>query len=328
MKKEDLFKGFTDLDDNLLKRSEEGGHSMRWKKVMKWGSIAACLTIILTIGIFLGKNEGADPNSKKYVVDKNAVSKEATSTPNKQNNVTDKQVEQYIDVTTLLASNENIIDEILELSNVVIEKYHALYMKVASANKDILKASIGGKVEGTDKWFKVSGHEDLQYLILMNKKEDCSLWKFESFQSEKYPYNDVLQKIYNIYSADDIEKITSNPASMDNSDEGKAIQDEIGTTMITDKNSIKKIYHVLAGLTCYGSDNWDRIEVSDDSKASMQKYVRMGRYLALETAGGNSIDSLKYTGISGMFYEYNGIAYNKLKKNDKKIVEKILGIVE
>lgn len=326
MKKEDLFEGFADLDEQLLKRSEEGGFNINWKKIVKWGGMAACFVIILGAGILFVNEKVCVPvpSNQQNVVDKSMAPKKTVVDTDKQ----EESYVKYVDIKSLLAPDGLIQNETLEVSDIQIGKYHALYTKVVSNDEKILKASIGDPAEGTDKWFKVSGHEDLQYLIHINNKAEYSLWSFAYFQSKEYPYNDVLQKIYNIYSSDDIKKIISNPADMDNSDEGKAIQDEIGTTVITDKKNIEKIYQILTKLTCYGDDNWERIGLSNDSKTAMQKYVRMGRYLSLETAGGNgnSIDSLKYTGVSGMFYEYNGVAYHKLKKNDKKIIEKILGI--
>ncbi|MCI8410249.1 MAG: hypothetical protein HFJ09_13430 [Lachnospiraceae bacterium] len=319
MKKEDLFEGFADLDDQLLRRSEEGGFNMSWKKIVKWGSMAACFVIILGTGIHFFNDKEMYSSTQQNVADKSIE-------PKKTIVEKDKQEKKYVNTESLLAPDGLIQKETLEISDIQIGKYHALYTKVVSNDEKILKSSIGDPAEGTDKWFRVSGHEDLQYLIHINKKDEYSLWSFAYFQSKEYPYNDVLQKIYNIYSSDDIEKIISNPANMDNTDEGKRIQDEIGTTVITDKKDIEKIYKILTGLTCYGSDNWNRIGLGDDSETAMQEYVRMGRYLSLETAEGNSIDSLKYAGISGMFYEYNGVAYHKLKEKDRKIIEKILGI--
>lgn len=40
----------------------------------------------------------------------------------------------------------------------------------------------------------------------------------------------------------------------------------------------------------------------------------------------STIDGLKYTGVSGMFYEYSGIAYNRLNDIDKRTIEQIIGI--
>lgn len=190
---------------------------------------------------------------------------------------------------------------------------------------DILQESIGHDVPGTQMWYKVSGHEDMQYLIF-NDNNEYSLWKFESFQEESYPYSDVLQIIYNIHSAEDIDKVIVAPANMDNSDKGQAIQEEIGTSIVTDDKAIETIYSVLVGLTCYGGNNWDMIGLGEDTPSAMQNQVRAGRFLTIATSQGMEIDTLKYTGISGMFYEYGGIAYSALTMEEKTAVEKILNI--
>lgn len=170
----------------------------------------------------------------------------------------------------------------------------------------------------------MSGHEELQYLIRESDGE-CTLWKFESFLTEEYPYKDVLEMVYGITSADDIRKITVTAANMDNSDEGKRIQEEIGQYEITSSLDIQQLYDILFGLTCYGSDHWDMIDYGADD-AGMTKSVQMGRYLAIELDNGIIIDSMKYTAVSGMFYEYGGVAYNSLSVQDKETVDRIFQI--
>ena len=113
---------------------------------------------------------------------------------------------------------------------------------------------------------------------------------------------------------------------MDNSDKGQAIQEEIGTSIVTDDKAIETIYSVLVGLTCYGGNNWDMIGLGEDTPSAMQNQVKASRYLTMVSSQGIEIDTLKYTGISGMFYEYGGIAYSALTMEEKTAVEKILNI--
>jgi len=322
MNKEDLFEGFGALDDDLLKRSEHGGKKRKkFSGFLKYGSIAACLVVMLGVGMLFMDNKTPNLDTNQESDD---VEESIDNISDKQGN-RQEELERYVDVSMLLVSNEGVEKQALVIGRVEIGEYSALYYKVASVNSDILKASTGSEVEGTKNWLKLSGHEDMQYLISSDNNE-YSLWKFESFQKENYPYSDVLQIIYNIYSAEDIAKVIVAPANMDNTDEGEAIQDEIGTSIVVDDKAIETIYDVLSGLTCYGGDNWDVIGLGDDTPSAMLNQVRSGRYLTIITSQGMEIDTLKYTGISGMFYEYGGIAYNALTMEEKAAVEEILDI--
>lgn len=326
MEKEDLFECFGSLDDDLLKRSECGGEKMRkgiyFSGFLKYAGIAACLAAVLGIGLLSMDNES--PNPVFVVPESYHVAESDDSTSDEQADLQDKS-ERYVNISMLLASDEAIEVQNLEIAAVEIKNDSAQYYKVASVESDILRESIGGDVPGTQKWHKVSGHEDMQYLI-SSEKEECSLWKFESFQKESYPYSDVLQTIYNIRSAEDITAIIVAPATMDNSDMGKELQAKIGTSIVTDDEAIETVYNVLSGLTCYGGNHWDMIGLGEDTPSAMQSQVRSGRYLTLATSQGMAIDTLKYTGISGMFYEYGGIAYSALTMEEKTAVEKILKI--
>lgn len=115
------------------------------------------------------------------------------------------------------------------------------------------------------------------------------------------------------------------PSDVDNTDEGKALQLEIGNVSITDSDSITSLYKVLNSLTCYGPENWDRINYGQDD-GGMLNAVRNGRYLTFSMANGCKLDSLKYTAVSGTFYEYGGVAYNELRKEQKDVIEEILNI--
>lgn len=245
----------------------------------------------------------------------------------------DNSKEPFVPVSDLLASADPGSDKIMELAavyaRVPIGEYTGIYEKDSSADGGILADSIGRKVDGVSDWYYISGHNDLQYLI-QKENESYFLWKFCYFDSEEYPYLDVLELVYRIESADGIRKIEVQPPKMDNTYEGKKIQEEIGNRTITDRDEIAAIYQVLCTMTCYGDGRWDLIDYGNAEAAadgeSSHNAVRLGRYLSLGTDYGNEIDGLKYTAVSGMFYEFSGIAYNRLTEEQAESINNLLGI--
>ncbi len=209
--------------------------------------------------------------------------------------------------------------------------------------------------ETADGYYRVAGHEDLQYLIYKETHavyggegsyaytEDGEvieadyyfLLKFVCFDSEEYAYSDVLRLIYQIDSAQDIAQILVKPSKADNTDAGRLLQEQIGENTVTDADDIETFYEILSSLTCYGSDRWDLVDLGDwdvpvDSAVNYDAYtwsrVRVERYLTITTDYGNEIDGLKYTAYSDMFYELGGIAYSALSEEQAKLICEILGI--
>lgn len=327
MKKEDLFESFGALKDDLLERSEKRGKAIKKgnngkkvvRKILRFGSIAACLAVAIGVGVYFMNGIKTPGNLDK------------------QNNLQ----EEYVDVATLLAFAHGAEQQALAFCHVNIQDYDAIYQKVRSVESGRLGGSIGSEAEGMENWYKVSGHEDMQYLIFYDGSE-YSLWEFDSFRTgqprdgqdenqtkdpqESYPYRDVMEIIYNIHLAEDIAKIIVAPPTMDNSAKGKELQAEIGTNTVTNVESIETLYTVLSGLTCYGDNHWEMIGLGQDTPSAMQDYTWAGRYLTIVTSQGLKIDTLKYTGINGMFYEYGGIAYNALTWEERSAVEEILNI--
>lgn len=212
------------------------------------------------------------------------------------------------------------------------EGYVAVYEMVQSADAAILAESMGKTLDGAEGWHYVSGHSDRQYLI-RNVEREVSLWKFQCFDSDSYPYADVLELVYQVHSAEDILELEVTPAKMDNSDEGMKIQEEIGTRSVTDRAAIEAVYGAISGMTCHGSGRWDLIDYGNaegaaDTGLKSHDAVRLGRYLALTTIHGNVIDGLKYTAVSDVFYEFSGIAYDSLTQEQAAAVREALGIEE
>ena len=249
------------------------------------------------------------------------------------NKQTGEEQEKFVPITSLLTSENYGAEEFVAVfGKVSIGQYTGVYEKVRSVESAVLSEKRGSSISGTEEWYYVFGHTDMQYLI-RNQNEEYSLWKFSCFASEEYSYCDVLELVYQIDSADAIREIAVNPATMDNTDGGKALQAKIGTYVITDREDIGTIYQILASLTCYGSGHWGMIdygnvEASADGELSSHQAVLLGRYLSIVTDYGNEIDGLKYTAVSNMFYEFSGIAYNRLSTEQAERVYEILRITE
>lgn len=327
MKSKKLNEGFQYIDDKYLDIVEEEKTTMGQKKVwIKLAAIAASFAIIATLayvnldflipkGVDLGDVQLGDTiNDQEVKIDKNQ-----SNELNEPNNL-------YVDASDLITSSGGI-EELLVTKSIKIPngKYKATYSKVNTISSEKFQESKGKKLEGLDNIFYLSGHNDLQYIIQKSADGIYELLKFQSFESENYPYGDVLELVYGINSAEDIVSIYVEAANVDNTDSGKKTQEEIGTLTVAKKEDIREIYEIISAMICYGEDNWDMIDYgSNDS--GMVESVRQGRYLTFNLRNKSAIDGLKYTGISGMFYEYSGIAYNRLNDADKGTVEGIIGI--
>ena len=242
--------------------------------------------------------------------------------------------ERFVKISSLLASNDGnlMVEQAEKYAAVPIEQYSGFYTEVSSVDSSVLSESMGKSIDSAGEWHYVSGHSDLQYLI-RNDGQESSLWKFQCFDSGEYPYDDVLELVYQIHSADAITEIEVTPARMDNTEGGEKIQEEIGTRIITDRAAIETMYEVLSGMTCYGNGQWERIDYGDveaasDTDAQSHEAVRLGRYLSITTNYGNVIDGLKYTAVSDMFYEFSGIAYSPLTEEQAERVCEMIGIME
>ena len=278
---------------------------------ISWGAATACLCLI-ALGIFAFSLFPLQISPGQYRL------------PNEPEDT-------FVPMNALLKQDDTgILETVEETAHIPLSGYQATYIKIPSLDSDTLSQSTGTAVTETENWYTVSGHSDLQYLI-QKEEQTYSLWKFKCFDSSAYPYHDVLELVYHIDAADQITSIQVYPATMDNTDAGKAVQADIGTHTITDHDQIQTVYQILTSMTCYGENHWNMIDdgVTDnaaDDNAAGSKAVRLGRYITLVTDWGNEIDGLKYTAVSNMFYEFSGIAYAPLTANQANRLCNILHI--
>lgn len=318
MRSENISDALEFLDEDMLDHTEalRRTRKQRTRSWQKWCVAVACLCVVCIIvivipGILSTQYQTEEGNGKE-----NSFSESFTSI----DSITDDEET----VSTAVTEAE------LQLSFVPIGEYTGVYAKVSSAESSILEENKGETLSDITGWYFISGHKDLQYLI-QDKDQECTLWKFKYFDNNKYPFKDVLTLVYGIDGADGITEIVVSPAKMDNTTEGLRIQEIIGTHSVTERSDIETFYQILSSMTCYGSDHWGSIDYGAvdapaDTDAMSHEAVWLGRYLTITTTYGNEIDSLKYTAVSDMFYEFSGVAYSRLTEEQAENICVILGI--
>ncbi|MCD7807591.1 MAG: hypothetical protein LUH19_09700 [Lachnospiraceae bacterium] len=350
--------------------------------VLLLGILVALMVIVLNGGWSAGQgnlNEGITVKEEGESGENGSSGSENMLTSGLEEEATEG-VEGYVAIEAILAqleqeeegaSTENSSSEMSEmlLSAVDLGEYVGLYEVISQSHSEggVLSESIGDMVAGSeslsvndrteivDGYYRVAGHEDLQYLIYKEthavyagegtyaytadgdviEADYYFLLKFVCFDNEEYAYSDVLSLVYQIHSAEDIQQILVKPSKADNTDTGKALQEQIGESIVTDAEDLEAFYEILSSLTCYGIDHWDLIdlgnwEIAADSavNSDFQTWSRVlvERYLTITTDYGNEIDSLKYTAYSDMFYEFRGIAYSAPSEEQAEQICEILGI--
>lgn len=190
-------------------------------------------------------------------------------------------------------------------------------------------------------WYYIKGIENLQYLICSENGE-LSLWEFSAFITDAshlwlapnitgetdvtpYTYGEIFTEIYGLSDANQIEKIKVLPETAHNTDEGRAVQREIGKKTITDRARIETLYGIIAQTHFYSDESYPKREtpLSYDFDTSLG---RDGRYLEIILSDGTVIGCLKYTATGGFFYEYSGIHSEPIDEDKVYTVNEILGI--
>ena len=334
-KEELLLRAIGGIDEELVlnaqPRSERGGRIIWWKK----GVLAACLCLLVGLGA-VGVHLLRPSQMPEPAADTTAEQGENAA----------------VDVADLLPQpgEEVFTEDVLYVQTLPVAGRAAEYyqVKTGSRGNELLSESLGEPLENADNWYRLAGHDELQYLILRGEN-GYSLWEFACFvvwdeeqaseaaqiedwgeytwmkdaEFSPYRYDHVLQTVYGVTGAQDIVSITVTPNQMDNTDAGKALQREIGTKTIADENDIAALYDVISGIICLGGDHWEHIGFNN---TNLLEGVRLTRNLTIELADGRTISALKYTAMTNRFYENGGVAYEALSAEDAAAVERILGI--
>lgn len=159
--------------------------------------------------------------------------------------------------------------------------------------------------------------------------------QFPDADLSPYTYGDVYRIIYNVASADDIVGITAAPSMSNNTDFGKQIQEQVGTHTYDDRDSVTLFYDSTVNVVCNSAAGWGSSErdkytysfsTDDDDKLTSGEETWANRYLTITLRSGTTIDSWKYTALSGRLYEFGGIYTEPLDEDTIYAINGIFGI--
>ena len=258
------------------------------------------------------------------------------------------------------------IPAVLIFNYIAIDDRLAEYHLILQVHPQDLKGYIGEVY--VDDVYRPKNTENLKYLIFDYKGEP-RLWEFGQFivrdtnefklnnpamahgidparplNLTPYTYADAAKVLYGMTGPEDIERITVRPSNFDNTREGKALQKEIGTQTVRDREAIERFYDVLTRTVCLGASKWDtyvnlpdrfRYSFSPEDPEGKRTYqdrqrdgeqVRAERCLTVRLTDGTILDRWKYDAIKGCFYEYYGVATEPLDEADVYALNAIFGI--
>ena len=167
--------------------------------------------------------------------------------------------------------------------------------------------------------------------------ENSTREQFPDADLSPYTYGDVYRIIYNVESADDIVSITAAPSKSNNTDFGKQIQKQVGRHTYDDRDSITLFYGITVNVACNGATGWGgssserskytySFSTDEDDKLTSGEETWASRYLTVTLRSGTTIDSWKYTALSGRFYEFGGIFTEPLDETQVYEINSIFGI--
>ena len=211
-------------------------------------------------------------------------------------------------------------------------------------------------------WYRLKDCPQMKYLILEDSS-GLSLWQFSSLytpdagQSQDpdlvynpeedpfraaYPdanfgavsYGELYQFIYGLNGPEDILLITAEAPNMGGGPLAGEIREKIGTQTIADTQLIALFYEIIKDAP-YNCGDPSRIDerrftyaFSTDAKDKDASGESLwgGRYLTLTLGNGVTIDSLKYSALSGIFYEHGGILPSFLADEQVSVLNALFGI--
>ena len=299
-KSETLYMGFTDISDAILLNVSQPEIALKHKNMHQ---LLAAAGIVLCVGI----------GALITILSVGDLDEPAATI-------------RYVDTAELLASATELEEYTAALQ--YTEQYKLIYTKLSYTGEKELSEYIGSKVELAStglpasynyEWYRLDGHNDMQYLIEKNK-DNYYLYKFRYMSagnSEAYPFSDTLSIVYDINGPEDIASLTITDSAVYTAD-GAEIDSPYTPNDISNTDTIAYLYYTLSSLTCYGPNKPDLIDTRVFSRSPVLYN------LSITTAAGETINSLEYNNNNYCFYEKYNVAYSKLSLLTLDTLDKLL----
>lgn len=263
MNRKDLYNGFNEVDDDILERSETVSKSKKKPMWLKWGAIAACLCLVVSIAIPVLHHKGG-PGSKDPVGDVapfflNGCYYETVDDP---------------EILAIYGLPEKITPD--------MAGDHVAYIDV---NYDEGFASFEATPLQTDNevYVYAPAPSDAVYVYREGETYMAAIFcNFEMFDSSNTNYElTELYRVYNIKSAEDIASIS----------EVDWHRDKVIGAAVTNRTEIRDFYDITASLWSYGNDDFQKLMFSgyQDEETQQKAHIAFAddsRVLRVETTSG------------------------------------------
>ena len=377
MKPERLLRALGQVDDQYIEAAAPGAEKKTNRRWSRWAAMAACFCVVIAAAVavpeLLQNSKNASDSAAEVAMESTwnlEHSEDTEGISDAMLSTTEESEASEAEIThetpdaepgeakpypirgfdEMLAEREQgtlmIMENVAMYTQVAVGERTANYEMVYGIDNEQLDAYIGTlypNLEDGYHWYCPAGKTNLKYLIRECDGDGAqTLWVFRSFvvddaRANAYTYGDVCREIYGREDAAQIVSITASPSTANNTELGIRIQQEIGTTVYTERENIEKFHAVIQDVLCYGESDWEdyyaaenqytySFSTDDTDKLTSGEETYGTRYLTVTLEDGTTIDSWKYNALRGCFYEFGGIGTKALTAEQVSILNELFGI--
>ena len=152
------------VDERHLEPSFPQKRPVRWKR---WGALAACLVLAVGAAVLWNPEPGPQLQAR----------------PGTDASISSTPAQEPVDVKDLLYGfrEGEYSNQVLIINQISLGDNTAEYHKLEVRSQVDLEDYLGEALEEVPGWYRLRGHEDLQYLIGPDGDGELALWEFAYF---------------------------------------------------------------------------------------------------------------------------------------------------